>query len=155
VTHEPPSYEIELTDTPHPDARDEIARSLLAYNEALLGPPAIRTLAVLVRSPDGAKVMGGLWGRTSFQWLFIELLFLPEALRHRHLGTELVRSAEAEAQKRGCLGSWLDTFSLSARHFYERQGYELFGEIGDYPPGNRRCFMLKRFDERAGFPRSP
>jgi GNAT superfamily N-acetyltransferase len=90
-------------------------------------------------------VLGGLWGRTSYEWLFIEILFLPEVLRNRRLGAELLRMAEDEAQKRGCIGSWLDTFSLRARRFYARQGYKLFGEIRDYPPSQGRYFMLKRF----------
>ena len=31
-----------------------------------------------------------------------------------------------------------------ARAFYERSGYELFGELDHYPQGHRRFFMRKR-----------
>lgn len=145
MTHELPRYAIELTDKPDPCVREAIAHPLLAYNEALLGSPNIRPLAVILRSSGDGKTLGGLWGRASFKWLFIELLFVPDLLRGQHLGTKLLKMAEAEAKERGCLGAWLDTFSSGARHFYEKQDYRLFGEINDYSPGNRRSFLFKRF----------
>ena len=32
-----------------------------------------------------------------------------------------------------------------ARALYERHGYEVIGEIADYPPGHARTFLQKRF----------
>lgn len=139
-------YRIEITDTPCPKAREALAQPLLAYNEALLGSPDIHPLSIVIRSQDNGHVIGGLWGRTSFRWLFVELLFVPEAVRSQSLGTELLSRAEAEAQTRGCLGSWLETFSQEACRFYQRRGYRLFGAIADYPPGNTRSFLSKRFN---------
>lgn len=140
-----PLYTIQTTDKPAPQERDMLAAPLLAYNETLLGPPDIHLLAVLIRTQDGGRVLGGLWGRTSFRWLFVELLFVPDLLRGRGLGTQLLARAEEEAKGRGCLGAWLDTFSPNACRFYERRGYEPFGAIADYPPGNARSFLSKRF----------
>ena len=138
-------YRIELTDTPDPSMRDLLADALLTYNEAMLGRSDLRPLALPIRGADDGRIIGGLWGRTSFRWLYVELLFVPEILRGRQIGTQLLTLAEAEARSRGCLGSWLDTFSLKAYRFYEAQGYELFGEISEYPPGNSRRSLLKRF----------
>ena len=142
-----PSYTIQTTDEPAPQERDTLAAPLLAYNEALLGPPNIHPVAVLVRSQDDGRVLGGLWGRTSFQWLFVELLFIPDLLRSGGLGTQLLARAEGEAKARGCLGSWLETFSQEACRFYERRGYQVFGAIPDYPPGNTRSFLSKRLNK--------
>jgi len=138
---------IELTDKPEASARDVIRDPLLKFNVALLGQPNIRPLAVLLRSECNSQVVGGLWGRTSFRWLFVELLFVPEEFRGQHLGTKLLELAESEAEQRDCLGAWLETFSSEAHAFYEKQGYHTFGEIGDYPPGNTRYFLQKRFVE--------
>jgi len=138
-------HRIELTDEPPSQERDMLAVPLLAYNEALLGPSGIRPVAVLIRSQDDARLLGGLWGRTSFQRLFVELLFIPEALRGQGIGTRLLRAAEDEAKARGCLGAWLETFSPDACRFYVQQGYEVFGVIADYPPGNTRSFLSKQF----------
>lgn len=140
-----PAYAIQTTDEPAPQERDMLAAPLLTYNEALLGPPIIHPVAVLIRTQDDRRVLGGLWGRTSFRCLFVELLFIPDLLRGKGLGTQLLARAEEVAKARGCLGAWLDTFSPNAREFYERQGYELFGAIADYPPGNTRSFLSKRF----------
>ena len=141
-------YSIGLTDAPDPRDRATAARALMAHNAAFLGPVDSRPLAALLRDPDG-NVIGGVWGRTALRWLFVEMVFVPEALRGRGIGAELLRAAETEARGQGCLGAWLDTFSPPARDFYLNQGYEPFGEIGDYPPGHARYFLRKRFAEVA------
>ncbi len=132
-----------VEDAPDPAAREAILAPLLAFNEAQAGPGGSRPLAVLLR--DGGAVVGGLWGETSRAWLFVELVFVPEALRGRDTGTALLAAAEAEARRRGCIGAWLDTFSFQARGFYEKQGYAVVGRIEDYPPGHDRFFLAKRF----------
>lgn len=133
----------EITDDPDSSSRAAIADPLLAYNVALLGSPDIRPLAILLHSDDGLEVIGGLWGRTSFQWLFVELLFIPEALRSQGIGAQILESAEAEARRRECRGAWLDTFNPAAARFYEKQGYQRFGIIADYPTNAARQFLLK------------
>jgi GNAT superfamily N-acetyltransferase len=136
---------IELTENPPQEARDVISAGLIDVNRRLLGDPQVKSRAVLLASDDGA-VIGGMWARTAFQWLFIELLFVPEPLRGRGLGRELLARAEREATRRGCIGAWLETLSPQARTLYERCGYSVFGETPDFPPGNARTFLSKRWD---------
>ncbi len=136
---------IELTDRPPPEARDVILAGLVDFNRRLLGDAQGTPLALLLKSADGT-IVGGMWAPTGFQWLFIELLFVPESLRGRGLGRELLDRAEQEARRRGCIGAWLETLSPQARTLYERCGYTVFGEIPDYPPGNVRTFLSKRWD---------
>jgi len=100
--------------------------------------PVVVTLA-----DESEATMGGLWGRTAYDWLFVELLFVPAPLRGRGVGTELMRRAETEAIARGCHSAWLDTFEFQARGFYERLGYVCFGELENYPTGTHRYFMRK------------
>ena len=57
-----------------------------------------------------------------YDWLLVELLFVPDSLRARGLGSELMKRAETEALARGCHSAWLDTFEFQAREFYERIG---------------------------------
>ncbi len=136
------SGEIELTDTPDPASRDVLLKNLVAYNDAQAGPLGWRMLALLVRN-DSGEVTGGLWARTAFGWLFVELLFIPEDRRGGGLGTTLMQRAEEEAVRRGCRHAWLDTFSFQARGFYEKLGYRVFGTLEDYPVGHSRFFMSK------------
>lgn len=99
--------DIHLTDTPDSAAREAILGGLLSFNAARAGPHEFRPLAVLVGDPATGDVIGGLWGKTSFAWLFVELLFVPEALRGSGLGASLLRRAEEEAVRRGCRRAWL------------------------------------------------
>jgi GNAT superfamily N-acetyltransferase len=137
--------ELTLTDAPSDELRDLVGNRLAAFNAELLGSPNRRPLGIAIHSRRDGKLLGGLYGRTGFRRLFVELLFVPEALRGRGLGARLLQQAETEAKARDCVGAWLDTFSAEALPFYLRNGYRVFGEIADYPPGNTRYFLSKDF----------
>ncbi len=117
---------------------------LVRFNASQAGPGNQRPLCVAIAGEDG-EVQGGVYGWTLYDWLFVEFLFVPEALRGQGTGAALMARAEQEAKARGCLGAWLDTFSFQARGFYEKQGYELAGTIPDHPRGGARYFLAKRW----------
>ena len=79
-----------------------------------------------------------LWG--SF---YIALVITPDGARGRGLGTDLMAQAEAEARRQGCREMWLDTFAFQARPFYERLGFEVFGQLDGPAPAFPRWFMKK------------
>jgi GNAT superfamily N-acetyltransferase len=137
-------FDIVLTESPSAADREAVLKGLLAFNDAATGPTGWRPLAVLVKDPATGQTLGGLTGASFHGWLFIELLWLPEPLRRAGLGARLMRQAEAEATRRGCLGVWLDTYSFQARGFYEKLGYTLFGTLDDAPPGHQRFYLQKR-----------
>ena len=139
------SFTIRATDLPDEALRNGILGPLVAYNQAKTGRDDPRPLIIALDDREG-RVIGGLWGRTAYDWLFVELLFVPEALRGRGVGSEIMRRAEAEALMRGCHSAWLDTFEFQARGFYERIGYTCFAELPDYPVGSR-YFMKKTLQE--------
>lgn len=115
---------------------------LRAFNEAVIGPPEARPLAVFARDAAG-RVVGGLIGESKWRWLYVAKLWLPRELRGQGLGSRLLAAAEAEAWRRDCLGVFLDTFEYQALPFYERHGYELFGTLDGYPPGWRQYHVRK------------
>lgn len=123
---------------------------LIAFNNSRASQPENhRSLVIILSDPDTHDIRGGLWGGTNLSRLHVELLFVPETLRGRGLGRKLLLDAEQEAIRRGCLGAWLDTYSFQARGFYERLGYSVFGILDDYPPGQHRVFLHKRFREQV------
>jgi len=134
-----------LTDAPEAAALAVIDDGLREYNRAAAGYVDHRPLAVLLVDPATGATIGGLSGRTSLGGLFIDLVFVPEALRGRDLGTRLVELAEVEARRRGCRAGVLYTISFQAPGFYERLGWRVFGEIPCDPPGTSRVFMTKDF----------
>lgn len=134
---------IERSQNPTPEDREAILAPLRAYNVAQAGDGKAELLALLVRDDQG-EILGGLYGRFFYRWLFIELLSVPEQARGDGMGSQLMRMAEDLAREKKCTGIWLDTFSFQAPAFYEKLGYSELGQIVDYPPGHKRHFFQKR-----------
>lgn len=146
--HRPVDDRLELTDDPDADDVAALSAALRAGNAGHVDE-GYRTLAIFVRD-DG--LVGGIAGYTHFTWLYVEQLWVDESRRGAGVGSALLRAAEEEARRRGCRGVWLDTYSFQARPFYEAHGYEVFGELAEYPPGHAKYFLAKRLrpGSRAG-----
>ncbi|MBT0669482.1 GNAT family N-acetyltransferase [Novosphingobium profundi] len=139
------AIELTVPDTPGEAEREAVLAPLRAYNLARGGDPRLRPVAVLLTDEEGNH-RGGLWGKCSYDWLFVELLCVPEDVRGQDLGTALMARAEVIAREQGCIGIWLDTFEFQARGFYEKLGFSVCGQIEDHPLGQRRYFLQKRLD---------
>lgn len=135
---------ITLTDKPDPAHVKALHTLLASFNNAASGYVYDgRPLVISVTHAEGGEVIGGLFGATGYGYLHVDMLFVPESLRGAGLGRRLMQQAEDEAARRGCRGSYLDTFDFQARGFYERIGYTVFGQIDDMPPGHTRFFLRK------------
>jgi GNAT superfamily N-acetyltransferase len=133
-----------VCDAPSDAIREAILAPLSAFNADNGYPADLKPVAITLTDGDGA-IIGGLWGKTVYDWLFVDYLAVPESLRGRGLGIRLLASAEGIAIERGCVGSWLTTFTFQARGFYEKLGYEVFGTLDNAPRDNVRIFLRKRF----------
>jgi len=134
--------EIKLERERIPRAEMVVTRGLADFNREKFGRVDTRTLDILVRDKRG-EIVGGLLGRSSLGLFFLDLFYLPEALRGDGLGSELIRQAEDEARKRGCAAAFVYTVTFQAPGFYERHGYRRFGEIACPPDGATRIFLSK------------
>ena len=132
------------SDCPAPGTFEAIYAALNACSRAIIGPAEPRLLVIPIHDARGA-VVGGLWGYTLFEWLHVQMLFVPEALRGRGGGASLLAAEDATALARGCRGAHVDTFSFQAAPFYQKLGFTLFGKLSDCPPGHDRLFYQKRF----------
>ncbi|MGO4437925.1 GNAT family N-acetyltransferase [Rhizobium sp. RAF56] len=133
---------LDLTYAPSGDDLKAIGDGLVAFNAADVGPSEKQAIAILIRD-DGGAVLGGLYGYTAWGWLFTQWLFVPEKMRGQGVAGRLLDTAEKEAARRGCHGAWIDTFNPQALRAYERQGYEIFGELPEFPKGRSRIFLRK------------
>ncbi len=138
---------IDVTDTPSESDLATITSGLVAFNAADIGPSERRPLGVLIRDESG-ETIGGISGYTGWGWLFTQLLFVPETLRGQGMASKLLDAAETEAIARGCFAAWIDTFNPQALRAYQRQGYEIFGELPDFPVGRSRFFLQKKLSPR-------
>jgi GNAT superfamily N-acetyltransferase len=137
-----PSHLLTVEAYPDPADRQVIGRGIDEYNRQHAGDSNHQELAVFVRDADG-KVLGGLLGDTYYGWLAINLLWIDPAWRGQGYGRALLRAAEAEAIGRGCHYAHLDTLSFQALDFYRKEGYTIFGQLDDLPPGHTRYFLHK------------
>ena len=133
---------IVIPDQPGAEHRDAVVAPLTDFNARSGYPVDTEPVAVLLNDDQG-RTIGGLWGKTSFGWLYVEFLVVPENLRGHSYGAMLMDEAERIARERNCAGSWLTTFTFQARGFYEKRGYEVFGELDNSPDENVRLFLRK------------
>jgi ribosomal protein S18 acetylase RimI-like enzyme len=134
---------IEQSQNPTEAEEQAILLPLRAYNASKAGVSKQEPIALLIRD-EHDEILGGLYGRVFYQWLYIELLSVPEQGRGQGIGSKLMRMAEDVAREKECIGVWLDTFDFQAPEFYKKLGYSEVGQIVDYPPGHKRFFFQKR-----------
>jgi GNAT superfamily N-acetyltransferase len=149
-----------LTNTPGRRDRNYIYEKILDFNQAIapdhcwqfLDPSCFEPLALFFRrSVD--QLLGGLVGRTYWDWLEVDNLWVDESLRRQGLGRTLLAEAETEAIIRGCTRAHLKTFSFQAKRFYEALGYRPVGQLENHPPGEVYYWLRKDFgrDEHISF----
>lgn len=136
-------YTIEINNEITDEMNEVIGSGLNAYNDEITKYSDRQPLAIVVRDKKNGHVIGGILGRSSLGLLFIELFYLPKALRHSGLGTTLLQQCEQVGRKRGCSSAVLYTISFQAPTFYEKHGWKRFGEIPCNPPGASRIFLSK------------
>jgi ribosomal protein S18 acetylase RimI-like enzyme len=136
-------YQIVYVDQPEQSAWGIIGRGIHRYNEQQAGNNKFQRLCFVLNAPDQV-IVGGVIGATYWDWLYIDLLWVKDELRSRGYGHRLLMLAEQEAQQRGAKNAYLDTFSFQAPGFYQQHGYQVFGELHDFPPGHQRYFLTKQ-----------
>ena len=124
--------------------RQFIVNGVDNHNIAATGRADYWPVNFVLRSEQG-DVAGGLLGLIWGDWLQVTYLWVALPYRGRGHAVEMLAASETYARSRGCIGATLETHNPQARAPYERQGYEVFGEIRDYPPGGAKIFLQKRW----------
>jgi GNAT superfamily N-acetyltransferase len=136
--------EFRIVDVPHaPEALRQIVRDHLhAHNIAATALTDYASVTFLLKD-SREEVRGGLLGAMWGRCLHIQILWVAESLRGRGHGRRLLEAAETLAIERGCLHAFLESFSFQAPLFYQKLGYEVFGEADDWPAGHTHYFLRK------------
>jgi ribosomal protein S18 acetylase RimI-like enzyme len=120
-----------------------IGGGISAYNTQQAGDDNGKNLCFVLRNSN-EEVVGGVISATHWDWFYINLMWIKEELRGRGYGGRLLALAEEEARRRGAKNAYLDTFSFQAPGFYKKYGYQVFGELQDFPTGHQRYYMKKQ-----------
>ncbi len=130
--------------TPTPDEMAFISAQLDQFNARATGRDDLKPVELVIRDDD-QKVIAGLKGLTTLDWLYVGTLWVDEKNRGNGFGRELLEEAEAIAKTRNCIGACLTSFSFQAPEFYRSHGYLEVGRIEDYPIDARLIMFAKRF----------
>ena len=125
-----------------PETQQFIMNGVDNHNIAATGHAESFPVNLVLRGESG-DVLGGLLGELWGKWLHVTYLWVAEVARGEGFATALLEQAEEYARSRGAKWATLETYSFQARPLYERQGYEVFGKLDDYPPGHTNFYMKK------------
>jgi GNAT superfamily N-acetyltransferase len=81
----------------------------------------------------------GYWGGLS-----IDVLFVEEQFRRTGIGKRLLSLVEDEGRKLGATVMLLDTFDFHAPDFYLNKGFEVYGELKDFPSAGKCRFFMRK-----------
>lgn len=130
--------------------RRTVAHSLGRHNGTRGYPDDWRPLSVFAHGPSKfhffrGPLLGGVNGGMAWGWLYVSHLWIDEKIRGQGMGATLLARSEELSGHYGMRGAHLTTASFQARGFYEKQGYTVFGEIADMPPGETLFYMKKKY----------
>lgn len=87
--------------------------------------------------------IGGITAEVYWGWVEINKFWFSQEFRGKGIGGQLLAKAEETAKQMGATKALLTTYDFQARTFYEARGYQVVGEIKDYPPGCSYFTMVK------------
>ncbi|MGY3869216.1 GNAT family N-acetyltransferase [Aeromonas crassostreae] len=128
---------------PQDNEFEALRNGLNGFNEAITGQLLRERIASFIKDEDGA-VRGGILGEIKWGWFHIEGLWVDESIRRDGWGTHLLGAMEQYARSKGITNYHLETTSFQALPFYQKQGYEVFGQLPDMPPGHISYFLKKQ-----------
>jgi ribosomal protein S18 acetylase RimI-like enzyme len=143
MTMDGPDEQLIVVEEPDRAVVDQLRDEITEFNFAATGIRDGRELFAAVHDARGALV-GGVYGWTWGGTGWIEYLWVREDARHAGLGSRLLDAAADEARRRGCRQLALSTHSFQAPDFYRRHGFEVVGEIADYPATHSSLAMRRR-----------
>lgn len=103
---------------------------------------AVQPINIIV-SDNNKNWIGGLNANVYWDWMEINDFWFHESYRGKGIGGQLLDKAEKVAREKGAKKVLLTTFEFQARSFYEIKGYQVVGEVKDYPPGSSYYTMVK------------
>lgn len=133
---------LKITTSPTMHDINEIYEGLLTHNLHYIHMDQYTPLAVF--KEESGKKIGGITGDILGNWLRIRYLWVNKVFRGQNIGTELLQAMEKTAKEKGAKYAEVDTFSFQALPFYQKQGFEIFGTLENYPVNDKKYYLRKK-----------
>lgn len=127
--------------------QDQILKGLMEHNSTAFAGRPMETMVIDLSKKvldENGDLIGGIAARL-YLWecVYVDILWVQKKWRGEGLGARLLREVEQDAIVRGAKLIHLDTFDFQAKDFYEKQGYEVFGQLENCTDGHVRYYMKK------------
>jgi len=137
---------IEVSTSPNKDDLEVISKGIQSFNQLHMPYHVVFEsdikFAAFAKDESG-KVLGGIRATAFWNYCILELLWLSSETRGQGLGSKLMDAAENFAKKKGFQYIRTETLSFQAKAFYEKRGYNVFGELPNYPKGHTTYCLVK------------
>lgn len=140
-----PGIEFATIEDPSHELQETLWQHLRDFSNKQVNDPALsgnRFFAITAQI--NGTLAGAAMALVYFRGMNLQYLWVHEDHRGLDLGTEFLRRIEVEARSTDCSVIYGHTFAFQAPGFYLKQGYEVFGEIPDFPPGYT-CFFMRKY----------
>lgn len=142
-------YQVEVLREQHEDFTNFLSEKIRAFNneQSLHHRESRQQGAVLplqlIVTDQQQQWIGGITAEVYWGWVEIHKFWFSEEYRGKGMGKKLLAQAEWVAKDMGATKALLTTYEFQASTFYEAHGYQVVGEIKDYPPGSSYYTMVK------------
>ncbi|NTS76778.1 GNAT family N-acetyltransferase [Catenovulum sp. SM1970] len=121
---------------------EALKKGLNGFNEQTTGELKREQIASFIEDEQG-QVHGGILAEINWGWVYVQGIWISDNLRLQGWGSKLLLAIETDAKAKGIKNIRLETTSFQALGFYLKQGFEVFGELADMPPGHTSYFLKK------------
>jgi len=141
------TIKIELSKQPDATELQVLEDGLNQFTASHIGDDDRKDITFLLRN-EQSEIVGGIKGsHGSYGWLWVDTLWVNDALRKQGFGGQLLLALEQQAIKNGCQNAYLNTFSFSGVEFYKKHGYSVYAELKDFPKGHSVFSLQKKLVE--------
>jgi GNAT superfamily N-acetyltransferase len=134
-------YKVIVDYDPRQVDKDTVSDGVFAAHAHLIGEKD-KTFSVFLKN-DVGQVLAGAQVSFDAESVYIDSLWVDDALRDKGYGKQLLNAVEQEAIKQGCHLSTTNTWDFQAEGFYLKNGYAYIGEIKNYWKGHSMIFLRK------------
>ncbi|WP_338489299.1 GNAT family N-acetyltransferase [Ruoffia tabacinasalis] len=90
------------------------------------------------------KIIGGGVAYSSLYYIgYIDTLWVSNEFKNQSIGSHILNDLEKRMYNYGCEMCHVDTFDFQAPKFYQKNGYEIFGELFHSKQNLREYFLKK------------